>query len=64
MLSIPLTDQIVLRDTQEIPNSQEIFVYRESGANIIIDILQKVDIDDPEAAAKLVFSCCRNSMKL
>ncbi|KAG1778538.1 hypothetical protein EV702DRAFT_967844, partial [Suillus placidus] len=43
---------INLRDTQEIPNSQEIFVYRDSGASIIIDILQKADIEDPEAAAK------------
>ncbi|KAG2061470.1 Mog1p/PsbP-like protein [Suillus hirtellus] len=43
---------INVADTQEIPNSQEIFVYRDSGASIIIDILQKVDIEDPEAAAK------------
>jgi hypothetical protein len=47
-------DQINLRDTQEIPNSQEIFVYRDCGASIIIDILQKADIEDPEAAAKWV----------
>ncbi|OAX41312.1 Mog1p/PsbP-like protein [Rhizopogon vinicolor AM-OR11-026] len=37
---------------QEIPDSQEIFVYRDSGANIIIDILQRVNKEDPEAAAK------------
>ncbi|KAG1877608.1 hypothetical protein DFJ58DRAFT_751959 [Suillus subalutaceus] len=43
---------INVADTQEISNSQEIFVYRDSGASIIIDILQKVDIEDPEAAAK------------
>lgn len=39
---------------QEIPNSQEIFVYRDNGATIIIDILQRVNIEDPEAAAKFV----------
>ena len=39
---------------QEIPNSQEIFVYRDSGASIIIDILQRVNVEDPEAAAKFV----------
>ncbi|KAG0705170.1 hypothetical protein DFH29DRAFT_907887 [Suillus ampliporus] len=43
---------INVADTQEIPNSQEIFVYRDSGASIIIDILQKVSVEDPEAAAK------------
>ncbi|KAG1756286.1 uncharacterized protein EDB91DRAFT_1091662 [Suillus paluster] len=43
---------INVADTQEIPNSQEIFVYRDSGASIIIDILQKVNVEDPEAAAK------------
>ncbi|KAG1826782.1 uncharacterized protein BJ212DRAFT_1308214 [Suillus subaureus] len=49
--NLPL-NLINVADTQEIPNSQEIFVYRDSGASIIIDILQKVDIEDPEAAAK------------
>jgi len=47
-------NSIDFRDMQEIPNSQEIFVYRDSGASIIIDILQRVNVEDPEAAAKFV----------
>lgn len=51
-----LTTQIDFRDMQEIPNSQEIFVYRDSGASIIIDILQRVNVEDSGAAAKFVLS--------
>ncbi|KAG2112843.1 hypothetical protein DEU56DRAFT_842504 [Suillus clintonianus] len=43
---------INVANMQEIPDSQEIFAYRDFGASIIIDILQKVEIEDPEAAAK------------
>ncbi|KAG2077812.1 Mog1p/PsbP-like protein [Suillus decipiens] len=52
--NLPL-NLINVANTQEISNSQEIFVYRDSGAGIIIDILQKVDIEDPCAAAKFHF---------
>jgi hypothetical protein len=53
---LSLTTQIDFRDMQEIPNSQEIFVYRDSGASIIIDILQRVNVEDSGAAAKFVLS--------
>ncbi|KDQ59449.1 hypothetical protein JAAARDRAFT_205498 [Jaapia argillacea MUCL 33604] len=49
------TDLLDASDIREVPDSQEVFLYRSSSVSIIVEILQGVDEADPLSAARFHF---------
>ncbi|KAF9533377.1 hypothetical protein CPB83DRAFT_873476 [Crepidotus variabilis] len=50
-----LEDLVDASDLRQVPDTQEVFMYPQSGESIIIEILQKVELSDPEDAIKFHF---------
>lgn len=43
------------KDIRQVPDTQEVFLYPDSGVSVIIEILQRVEPDDLTEAAKFHF---------
>lgn len=42
----------VTSDFRQIPDTQEVFVAKDSGSSLILEILEKVDATEPKEAAQ------------
>ncbi|KZT28561.1 Mog1p/PsbP-like protein [Neolentinus lepideus HHB14362 ss-1] len=56
-ITITLPSRIInASDLREVPDTQEVFLYPDSSVSIIIDVLQRVDPEDSNEAARLHFA--------
>jgi hypothetical protein len=44
----------VLSDFRQVPDTQELFIFPDTNVSMIIEVLERVEADDPIEAAKLV----------
>ncbi|KAF7304712.1 hypothetical protein MKEN_01185300 [Mycena kentingensis (nom. inval.)] len=49
------TDLLDASDIRQIPDNQEVFLYPDSSVSIIVEVLQRVDAVDPDAAVRFHF---------
>ncbi|KAG9100273.1 hypothetical protein FRC06_004336 [Ceratobasidium sp. 370] len=48
-------DSIVFSDLRQVPDTQEVFLSFESGVSVVVEILERVEPDDPHEVAKFHF---------
>ncbi|TFK55253.1 Mog1p/PsbP-like protein, partial [Heliocybe sulcata] len=56
-ITVTLPSRVIdASDLREVPDNQEVFLYPDSSVSIIVDVLQRVDSEDNNEAARLHFA--------
>ena len=47
-----ILNECISRDLRQVPDTQEVFLYPNSGTSIIVEVLERVAEDSADAAAR------------